>query len=47
MDFPASPTIGQQHPVVDPKWEWDGTVWTRLPDPTTISVINDPLWWMR
>jgi hypothetical protein len=30
IGFPPSPTIGQQYPVVDPLWEWNGTVWESL-----------------
>jgi large repetitive protein len=30
IGFPASPTTGQQWPVIDPRWEWDGTKWTAI-----------------
>ncbi len=41
MLFPSSPTVGQQHPVSDPKWVWDGLVWERLTVANKVFVVND------
>lgn len=30
IDFPNSPTVGQQLTVGDVSWEWTGTVWKSL-----------------
>ncbi len=42
IDFPASPTIGQQFSAAGVVWTWDGTKW--LPSglsPTVVPGIND------
>jgi hypothetical protein len=42
IDFPASPTIGQQFTAAGVVWTWDGTKW--LPaglSPTVVPGIND------
>lgn len=31
IDFPNSPTVGQQHTVGLQTWEWDGTTWNIVP----------------
>ena len=55
IDFPASPTIGDQFTSGGTTWEWDGAKWTIVPGtsgpPVIISdtppaspVVGD-LWW--
>ena len=42
IDFPASPTIGEQFTAAGVTWVWDGTKW--LPSglsPTVVPGIND------
>ena len=42
IDFPASPTVGQQFTAAGATWTWDGTKW--LPSglsPTVVPGIND------
>ena len=42
IDFPASPTVGQQFTAAGVTWTWDGTKW--LPSglsPTVVPGIND------
>ena len=38
IDFPSSPTVGQQFTASNTTWEWDGTTWnvvrTRIVGPT-------------
>jgi Chaperone of endosialidase len=55
IDFPASPSVGDQFTLGGTTWEWDGTKWTIVPGtsgpPVIISdtppaspVVGD-LWW--
>jgi hypothetical protein len=37
IDFPNSPTVGQQFTVGDVTWEWTGTVWQGL------GVVVEPI----
>jgi hypothetical protein len=32
IDFPNSPTVGDQHIVGDKVWQWDGSVWDGVPN---------------
>jgi hypothetical protein len=30
MDFPSSPTVGQQYAFAGRLWQWDGAGWVRV-----------------
>lgn len=43
IGFPASPSVGQQHPTVNPLWQWDGTKWTAIGGsgvPATATLVT-------
>jgi hypothetical protein len=53
IDFPASPTVGQQFTAAGTTWQWDGTTWNAVPQPSALVMSDIPpanpaigqLWW--
>lgn len=41
LDFPTSPTIGDQYAANGRTWEWDGASWNIVPPDALLSTLGD------